>query len=141
MRATTTIATKDLYLDLVRRFPLRPIRNQRQHTQAVKALTQTSLNLQGSRDSGVLDYLEILAGLIDQYECAAQLKVATSHLTAAEVMRHLAQANGLTVSALARNIGIGQSNLSEMLSGRREFSKRAIQGLCARFGVSAGIFF
>jgi antitoxin component HigA of HigAB toxin-antitoxin module len=96
---------------------------------------------QGSRDSGVLDYLEVLAGLIDQYEHEAHLKVDTSQTSPAGVVRHLMEANALTISALARQIGIGQSNLSEMLSGRRDFSKRAIAAIRDRFGLSPEIFF
>jgi antitoxin component HigA of HigAB toxin-antitoxin module len=131
----------DFYLDLVRRLPLRPVKSQQQHAEAVKVLSQVSLQHQGSHDSGVLDYLEVLADLIDQYERAAKLKVDTSHASPAAVVRHLMEGNGLTVSALAREIGIGQSNLSEMLSGRRDFSKRAIAGIRDRFGVSPEIFF
>jgi len=50
-------------------------------------------------------------------------------------------ANGLTISTLAKQIGIGQSKLSEMLSGRRDFSKTAIAKLCARFGLDPAVFF
>jgi antitoxin component HigA of HigAB toxin-antitoxin module len=50
-------------------------------------------------------------------------------------------ASRLSVSRLAREIGVGQSNLSEILSGRRDFSKAGISKLCARFGLSPSIFF
>jgi antitoxin component HigA of HigAB toxin-antitoxin module len=141
MRSTKMSHAKDAYLELVRQHPLRPLRNRQQHADAVKFLSRTSLLHQGSRDSGVLDYLEILADLIDQFERAAQLKVDVSGASPTAVVRHLIAANQLTVSVLAREIGIGQSNLSEMLSGRREFSRRAIVGIRDRFGVSPEIFF
>jgi len=141
MRTTKSTIETDAYLDLVRRLPLRPVKSQQQHAEAVKVLSQVSLQHQGSRDGGVLDYLEVLADLIDQYERAARLKVATSQTSPAAVVRHLMEANKMTVSGLAREIGIGQSNVSEMLSGRRDFSKRAIAGIRDRFGVSPAIFF
>src|SRR5258706_2318126 len=129
MSTTTSSKVSDSYLDLVRRLALRPLKNQQQHAEAVKVLRQISMLNQGTRDGGVLDYLEVLADLIDRYERSAQLKGDTSQTTPAGTVRHLIDANGLTVSGLAREIGISQSNLSEMLSGRREFSKRAIAGI------------
>lgn len=141
MLKTKPTARKDAYLELVKRFPLRRLRSRSQHAEAVAALTRASLEHQGTRDRGVLDYLDILAGLIDEYERAARLKVDTSSTTPAELIRHLMDANGLTISRLAKEIGIGQSNLSEMLSGRRDFSKAAISKLCARFGLDPAVFF
>jgi len=141
MLKTKPTARKDAYLELVKRFPLRRLRSRSQHAEAVAALTRASLEHQGTRDRGVLDYLDILAGLIDEYERAARLKVDTSSTTPAELIRHLMDANGLTISRLAKEIGIGQSNLSEMLSGRRDFSKTAISKLCALFGLDPAVFF
>jgi antitoxin component HigA of HigAB toxin-antitoxin module len=141
MRTTKLSDVRDSYLDLVRRFPLRRLRNQQHHAEAVKFLARTSLAHQGTRDGGVIDYLDVLAGLVDQYERAARLKLDTSQTTPAGVIRHLMDANDLTVSGLAREVGVGQSNLSEMLSGRRDFSKRAIAGFRDRFGLSTEIFF
>jgi antitoxin component HigA of HigAB toxin-antitoxin module len=129
------------YLELVRKLPLRRLRNRQQHAEAVRVFARVSVQQQRSRDSGALDYLDVLAGLIDQYESAAKLKVDAAHSSPAAVVRHLMDENGLTVSGLAREIGIGQSNLSEMLSRRRDFSKRAIAGIRDRFGVSPAVFF
>jgi antitoxin component HigA of HigAB toxin-antitoxin module len=47
---------------------------------------------------------------------------------------------GLSVSALARLIGVPQSNLSEMLSGKRDWSKTAIRALAAHLHIAAGRF-
>jgi antitoxin component HigA of HigAB toxin-antitoxin module len=141
MLKTRTSAAKDTYLELVTRFPLRRLRSRAEHAEAIAALTRVSLKHQGTRNRGVLDYMDILAGLIHEYEQAARLKVDTSSRTPAEVIRHLMSANGLTINGLAREIGVGQSNLSEMLSGRRDFSKAAISKLCVRFGLNPAVFF
>jgi antitoxin component HigA of HigAB toxin-antitoxin module len=104
------------YVDLVRAFPLRRLKSQQQHAEAMRVLARVSLSHQASSDSGVLDYLDVLADPIDQFERAAKLKVDTSHSSPAGVVRHLMDASALTVSALAREIGISQSNLSDMSS-------------------------
>ena len=134
-------AARDSYLHLVRRFPLRRLKNRQEHAEAVKVLRRVSLAHQGDRNSGILDYLDVLADLIDQFERTARLKADTSRTSPAGIVRHLMAANGLTVTELARQIGIGQSNLSEMLGGRRDFSKRAISGLRHRFGLNPEVFF
>jgi antitoxin component HigA of HigAB toxin-antitoxin module len=141
MLKTGRLAHRDTYLELVRRFPLRRLKSRLQHGGAVEMVTRTSLAHQGTKDAGILDYLDILAELIDQFEKAARLKVDLTEMTAAEVVGHLVEANGLTVSGLAREIGMGQSNLSEMLSGRRDLGKAAIGKLCGRFGICAEVFF
>jgi antitoxin component HigA of HigAB toxin-antitoxin module len=132
---------RDTYLYLVRRFPLRRLRSTTEHAEALDVLRRVSLKYQDTRDRGVLDYLDVLAGLIDQYETEARLKAETSHRAPGEIIRHLMAAGGLSVSRLARETGIRQSNLSEMLSGRRDFSKTAIAKLCSRFGLSPAVFF
>jgi len=141
MRKTKVLGAEDRYLELIKRFPLRRLKSNAEHAAAVQTLTKSSLEYQGSRDVGVHDYLDTLAHLIDEYELSHRLKVDVSGRTAGEVVRHLIEANSLTISGLAREIGIGQSNLSEMLSGRREFSKTAIARICRRFGIDPSIFF
>jgi len=132
---------RDTYFDLINEFPLRRLRNRSQHAQAVKTLAKASLAHQRTHDSSALDYLDILAGLIDRYERDARLKANISGRTPAEVIRHLMAAKSLSISSLAREMGIGQSNLSEMLSGHRDFSKSAIKRLCRRFALSSELFF
>lgn len=141
MHKTIPFSVSDPYLELVRQFPLRPLKSSSQHAQAVRFLTRQSLAHQGTKERGVIDYLDVLADLIDQYESVARLKADTSHRTPADVVRHLIAANGLTLSSLAEEIGLGQSNLSEMLSGRRDFSKAAIGKLSERFAISPEVFF
>jgi antitoxin component HigA of HigAB toxin-antitoxin module len=141
MRSTKTYPATDTYFDLVRQFPLRPIKSLPHHDEAINVFSRVSLAHQGTRDTGVLDYLDVLSNQIDQFERDARLKVDTSDVSPSTAIRHLMQASALTISSLAKEIGIGQSNLSEMLSGRRDFSKRAILGIRDRFGVSPEIFF
>src|SRR6476660_4011237 len=64
----------DLYLELVRRFPLRPIRDRGGHQEAKRVLR----SLGGERDSAARDYKSVLASLIVDYERDAGQRVDTS---------------------------------------------------------------
>jgi antitoxin component HigA of HigAB toxin-antitoxin module len=50
------------------------------------------------------------------------------------------QERGISTSAMAREIGIPQPNLSEMLNGRRDWSKAAIRGLSKGLKIRAERF-
>ncbi|HEX4052798.1 MAG TPA: helix-turn-helix domain-containing protein [Tepidisphaeraceae bacterium] len=141
MKTRRAELVRDTYLELVRRFPLRRLKSHSQHRAAMVFFTRTSLQHQNAHDQGILDYLELLAKIIDEYEREARLKLDLSHVNPAGLLRQLMTERGLSISGLAREIGLGQSNLSEMLSGRREFSKSAIECLCERFGLNPAVFF
>ncbi len=141
MPTTTVSRAGDAYLELVRRMPLRRLRSTAEHAAAVRVLTRLSLAHQGTRDRDVLDYLDVLASLIDQHEIETRAKVDASRASPADVVRHLMAENRLSVSQLARETGVGQSNLSEMISGRRDFSRAAIAKPSRRFGLSPAVFF
>jgi HTH-type transcriptional regulator / antitoxin HigA len=141
MRVTPGISTTDTYFELVNDFPLRRIRNKSEHAPAVARLGSLALAHQQTRDAGVIDYIDMLAHLVDEYESSSRSKVSVGNVAPADLVRHLIQSNGLTIASLARQTGLGQSNLSEMLAGRRDFSKSAIAKLCKRFGLSPAVFF
>jgi antitoxin component HigA of HigAB toxin-antitoxin module len=141
MPKTRTMRTTDVYFSLIREFPLRRLKSKAEHDVAIDHLTRVSLKYKQTHDAAITDYIEILARLIDDYERGAGLKIDASHVTPADVIRHLIEANGMTVSQLARQTGVGQSNLAEMLSGRRDFSKTAIARICDRFRLNPALFF
>ncbi len=66
--------------------------------------------------------------------------IDTSHVTAADLVRHKIEERGMSVSALAKQVGIAQSNLSEMLSGTRGWSKSAIRALSKYLNIRAERF-
>jgi plasmid maintenance system antidote protein VapI len=82
----------------------------------------------------------VLASLIAEYERSANLRLDTSKVTAAEIVTHLLDEHAMSVNALAKVLHIPQSSLSEMLSGRRDWSKQAIIRLSAHFGLQPGLF-
>ena len=136
--ALKTRKIKDSYFDLVKEFPLRKLRHGEEHRQALAVMSRFAGR--DKIDEGVVDYLAVLSDLIVEYERRAGHVIDTSKVRAAEVIRHLMAENDLTISGLAREIGVGQSNLSEMLGGKREWSKTVIRGLSERFSLNPMIF-
>src|SRR4051794_30635154 len=109
------------YLELIRRFPLRPIRSESENEEALRIAEE--LDFGGDLDPGVKDYLEVLAGLIEKFEETHYPRGAVS---AAEMLRHLIESRDLTQSEVAAGAGIAESALSEMVSGKRKMGLKSI---------------
>jgi len=136
MAAALTGHGKDAYMELVQAFPLRPIRSRSRHQQALTILR----GLNGKRGTAVRDYKTVLLALIAEYERSSNLLFDTSKVTAADIVLHLLDERNMSVNALAATLEISQSSLSEMLNGRRDWSKSAIISLSEYFGLQPGLF-
>jgi HTH-type transcriptional regulator/antitoxin HigA len=80
--------------------------------------------------------LDVLAELVSAYEAReVPLPDAEPH----DVLRLLMEANGLTQTELAAEVG-GQPVVSAILSGKRRINARQASALAARFGVSPAAF-
>jgi len=119
-------------MQLIGEFPLRRIKTGVDHAKAKQMVLRLSTR---KGDRGTREYLDVLVDLIAAYEQQTQQTVDTSDLSAAELVRHRMEQRGMSISALANEIGIAQSNLSEMLSGKRDWSKTAIRGLAKKFNI------
>jgi antitoxin component HigA of HigAB toxin-antitoxin module len=137
MRTASKNRAADTYFDLVRAFPLRRIRNAAEHARAKNIYLRLSAH---AKDRGTRDYLDVLADLIAEYEKRTNQTIATSDIAIADLVRHHMQERAMSVSALANEIGVAQSNLSEMLNGRRDWSKAAIRSLSKMFNIRAERF-
>jgi antitoxin component HigA of HigAB toxin-antitoxin module len=128
----------DTYLDLVREFPLRQIRTADQYAAALK----TSARFIGRPKliDGEREYMHVLLALVKDYQRHPARRLDTSRMSAADIVRHLMEENALSISGLARELGIGQSNFSEMLNGRRKWNLRVIKLLCDRFALNPRLF-
>jgi antitoxin component HigA of HigAB toxin-antitoxin module len=127
----------DTYFDLVREFPLRRLASAAEHARAKEIYLRVSSS---HPDAGSRDYLNVLADLVAEYEKRMDRTVDTSGLSAADLIRHRLRERKMSVNALAKEIGMPQSNLSDMLNGRREWSKAAIRSLTKMFRLSAERF-
>jgi HTH-type transcriptional regulator / antitoxin HigA len=135
---TTVSASKphpDRYFDLVRAFPLRPIRTDAELDQAVAMID--SLIDRDDLDPGEQDYLDVLADQVERYESEDHPLPAVSE---ADMLRHLIEARDITQLKLATETGIAESTISSILSGKRGMSRKHIETLANYFKVSPAVF-
>jgi HTH-type transcriptional regulator/antitoxin HigA len=81
--------------------------------------------------------VDLLAVLIEDFERKSDPVPDAEPI---EVLRHLMDANGLRQKDLVGIFGT-ESIVSEVLRGKRDFTKEHIKRLSARFGVSPAVFF
>ena len=129
-------AVTDSYFALVRRFPLRRIRDQAEHAEAMSIITDLMRRGDDKLDSGEGEYLETLAQLISNWELE---RLTWRRPTPLEALRHLMEAHGMTSGDLARLIG-SSSAASMILREERAMSKTHIRKLADHFGVKADLF-
>lgn len=120
----------------MRAFPLRPIRSVQAHQEAKGILR----GLSGQRDIGVADYKAVLVSLIVDYERKSAQQIDVSRTSAADIVRHLLAQRSMSVNAFAKALGLSQSALSDMLNGKRDWSKSTIVRIAGYFGLQPGIF-
>jgi HTH-type transcriptional regulator / antitoxin HigA len=125
----------DTYLDLVRRFPLKPIKDDREHEQAVEIIQE----LIGRKlDVGASNYLDTLILLVNKYEDENHTPMGPN-LSPQEALRAIMNANGMSQAEMGKVIG-SESAVSMFLKGERGLSKAHIKALVSRFRVDASLF-
>lgn len=127
-------AVPSTYLALVKEFPLVRIRNDK-HLYAAHEMIDRLLRQ--DLDRGAQDYLDVLTDLVEDYE---DEHIHIPDASEADVLRTLMESNGLTQSALAREVGMHQSAISAVLRGVRSLTKRQIVALARRFHVAPDVF-
>jgi HTH-type transcriptional regulator / antitoxin HigA len=123
------------YLDLIRRFPLRPIRSEEQLDEATKVID--SLIDRGDLEPEEKDYLDVLSDLVEDYE---QHEHPVRPASDAEMLRHLMEAKQVSQSEVANATGIAVSTISEVLTGKRLLNRSHIGKLARYFHVKPGAF-
>jgi len=76
----------DNYFALVKRFPLRPIRNAREYDAAVELMNTLAVRDEGMLDPGQQDYLDTLTLLVESYD-KHNVRIDTSDVTPLEVLK------------------------------------------------------
>jgi HTH-type transcriptional regulator / antitoxin HigA len=123
------------YLDLIRSFPLRPIRSETDLDRAEPILHQLldAPNLSAPEQ----DYLEILGNLIEEYERKAH---PVEPLPPHEMLAMSIESKGVTQTEVSRATGIPVSTISELIAQKREFNRAHIEKLCAYFELDPKAF-
>jgi HTH-type transcriptional regulator/antitoxin HigA len=131
---TTPRALPDSYFGLVKEFPLVHIRDDRHLDEAAAMIDRL---LQEDLDEGGQAYLDALTDLVEVYE---DRHYPIPDASEADVLRELLRANGLSQSALGREVGIAQSTISAVLAGYRSLTRDQMTTLGRFFGVPASVF-
>ena len=122
------------YLRLVAEFPLVSIRSESQLRAAQRVIDR--LLAKGKFDAGEEMYLDALSDLVATYEDA---HYALEGASDADMLRHLMDAKGVTQTELHRDTAIPKSTVSEILSGKKPFSRAIIRTLADYFQVSTSV--
>jgi HTH-type transcriptional regulator / antitoxin HigA len=126
---------EDRYLELVRRFPLRPLRSDADLDAAVAVID--SLVDQDELSAPEQDYLDVLSDLVEAYEAEA---VPMRLVGDADMLRFLIENRGATQSEVATRTGIAESTISEVLAGKRRLNRPQIGKLARYFHIEPGAF-
>jgi HTH-type transcriptional regulator/antitoxin HigA len=136
--ATKTRARRgrdDIYLELVRAFPLRPLRDDADLDRAITVIDSLLDRKTLGRDEE--DYLDVLSDLVHKYETKAY---PIGPVSDADLLRHLLEARGIAQADVAAGTGIAESTVSEVLAGKRKLNRRHIAALAKFFHVSPAVF-
>ena len=126
--------SRDAYLELVRTFPLASIRSEKHLCQAQKMMDGLSAKVPLS--AGEIVYLDALSDLVAVYEDQHH---SIDPASDADLLRHLMEAKGVSQIDLHRQTEIPKSTISEILSGKKPFSRAVIRTLAAYFNVRPGV--
>jgi len=123
-RSAAAVVSDD-YLNLIKRFPLRPLRSDADLKQAGSVLDE----IVGRSDlsSGERDYMEGLARFIRDYE-VEHIRHRLKKLKPIELLKHLMEENNMNTSELGYVLG-SRGLASEVLNGKRGLSKTLIAKL------------
>jgi HTH-type transcriptional regulator/antitoxin HigA len=125
---------KDSYLELILAFPLASIRSD-DHLRAAQAVMDRLLAT-GKLHAGESLYLDALSDLVAAYEDEHHAIVPASD---ADMLNHLLEAKAVNQAELHRATGIPKSTISEVLAGKKPFSRQIIRKVAAYFQVDVGV--
>jgi HTH-type transcriptional regulator/antitoxin HigA len=124
----------DSYLELVQSFPLTSIQSDK-HLREAQAVMDTLL-AKGSLDDGEQAYLEALSDLVAAFEDRHH---AIEPASDADMLSHLLEAKQISPAQLCRDTGLPKSSISEILAGKKRFSRQVIRKLADYFQVDVSV--
>ncbi len=127
-------AIRDSYLELVTAFPLASIKSDEHLQEAQKVMDR--LLAKGELDDGDEMYLDALSDLVAAYE---DEHYAIEPASDDDMLRHLMEAKGVTQAQLRRDTMISKSTISEVLAGKKPFSRQMIRKFADYFNVDVSV--
>jgi HTH-type transcriptional regulator/antitoxin HigA len=135
---TTRVVVADDYLELIKRFPLVPIRNDRHLKDAHAIIDELSSLGEDRLAEGQMSYLLVLGDLAGSYESAA-FDEMTKNVAGLDILKHLMDEHGLTGSDIGRIIGQRELG-AKVIKGTRQISREHAKLLGKHFGLPAELF-
>jgi HTH-type transcriptional regulator / antitoxin HigA len=134
MRFALKEKDRDSYMERVQSFPLASIKSEEHLDEAQKVMDR--LLAKGELDDGEEMYLDALSDLVAAYEDEYH---AIEPASDADMLRHLLEAKGVTQAQLSRDTAIPKSTISEVLAGKKRFSRQMIRKLADYFKVDVSV--
>jgi HTH-type transcriptional regulator/antitoxin HigA len=125
---------RDSYLELIQEFPLASIKSE-QHLENAQEVMDMLL-ARGKLDEGEETYLDALSDLVAAFEDDHH---AIKPASDADMLRHLLAAKELSQVQLSRDTGVSNSSISEVLSGKKQFTRQMIRKFAEYFKVDVSV--
>lgn len=125
------IAHDKTYEKLIKRFPLRPIRDDEQNDLAAE-ICDSLTDRMGELSQSELDYLEVLSDLILKYE--SKWDSDLPKMSPRNLIEYLMNQNDLSQKDLVSEFG-APSRVCEFLAGERRLSLEQAKRLAKRFRI------
>jgi HTH-type transcriptional regulator / antitoxin HigA len=125
---------RDSYLELIQEFPLASIKSEGHLKQAQAVID--ALLARSKLDEGEDMYLDALSDLVAAYEDEHHRIEPASD---ADMLRHLMEAKDVSQIQLSRDTAIPKSSISEVLAGKKLFSRQMIRKFAAYFNVGVSV--
>ena len=126
------------YLSLIERFPLRPLRTEKDYHEALTVLDPLAVRDEGSLSPGEDDYFEALTLLVEAYDRDHD-DPSWGKQDPLTMVRYIMEESGMTQADLGRLLG-NRAVASLILNGHRQLSKTHIRKLANHFKVSPALF-
>ena len=126
--------SRDSYMELVLDFPLASIKSDEHLAEAQRVIDE--LLARDFLDKGEETYLDALSDLVGSHEDEHH---AIEPASDADMLSHLMEIQGVTQIQLSRDTGLSKSTISEVLAGKKPFSRKMIQALATYFHVDVGV--
>ena len=126
--------SRDSYMELVLDFPLASIKSDEHLAEAQRVMD--GLLARGTLDEGEEIYLDALSDLVGSCEDEHH---AIEPASDADMLRHLMEVKGVSQMRLSHDTGLPKSTISEVLAGKKRFSRQMIRKLADYFHVDVGV--
>ena len=124
----------ETYWQLILAFPLSSIHSEEHFQESQKVMDH--LLAKEVLDEGEEMYLDALSDLVSVYEDEHH---GIEPASDADMLRHLLEARGITQAQLSGDAGISKSTISEILAGKKPFSKQILRKLADYFRIDVSV--